>query len=289
MELGYQRLSGFNKDIDNIINQFTDKQYMFRRMGYGYKNDEELPTKNKHIIDDNFLQYIKPEFQIKFRNYLKKINVIQNTTKKSNTKKIETEIYKDVKLGASEQWEINILKEIVDEIEEKYNINIKSKYVKLLRLGHLKKGESAIFSPRSKMIKLDKTKAEYGSDMFFDNFIHEYTHAIDMKENLSVELLPYYNNLIKKMYQETKAEYFNVEPFDSIIFKSIDIPRNLIYTGYYDDLMVKLGYQKNTYGLLKPMEFTATLFEDFIANNNQKLKKEIKNKCKEIIKKYYIS
>lgn len=280
-EQGWERIKDF-KFIDEIIN-------------YDYSNflydvlipigEDELPLNNFKL--QSILDKVNPDYRIKFRNYLKKSDIVK-TIKKETTSKFEKEEYKGIRLTAENYYGIEFLKEIVDTIEEKFSIYIRNKYVRLLRFGKLQGYTGAEFRTRSKMIKLNKEKVDFNNEYFYDDFIHEYTHAVDMVESLTKKFVPYYTETLRKLYDETGDERLNIQDIDvNHIGFNIPISNREIYTDIFKKELKNIGLPVDTYAIKKPEEFTAKVMEYYFTKDYKKLPDSILHLCKSIHNNFF--
>lgn len=258
-ELGSSILTSYNDDVESFTLDFLNPLLMCSDIA-------NLKTDYSDIKLNRYLDtYIKSEHITKFRNYLKKANVIPIKDKLEVVPRFEKDVINGIKLSADSIGEIETLKNIILTIEKRFEITVSKKYLNLFRLGKIDDSyTAAMYLPKSKLIKLNKNKT-YISDVsdYFSEFIHEYTHAIDMKERLYNLLKPEYEKMLNILYNKTNDTIFKIDTSEtSPIFKRINIPQPNIYGGKYNDILKENGYPR-TYCITKLTEFVACTLEHY--------------------------
>ncbi len=288
-EEGSSILEKFNSDINTFKNKFTDSLPMCRDM---YSIKEKY---SKYIVD-NFLEtYINQNSRIKFKNFLKNEGIIPIEPKKEILSKFEKDVINNIKLGADDNDDITKLKDIILNIEKQFQIQVNKKYVSLFRLGNMPDDKTgALYFPKSKLIKLNKSPI-YSHDVtdYYDDFIHEYAHAVDMAEALRSMFFPLYKNMLDSLYEKTKEEFFILNREESF-FTKVDIPYKFIYGGKYDNDLKELGYPR-TYCISKLSEFVACCLEHYFMRKYMKeewyyhwdLNTELYALCEDIHNKFF--
>lgn len=198
----------------------------------------------------------------------------------------DLETYKGIVIAGYEEDDVEDLKKVIDVLEEKSNISIDHSCIYRIAFGDIYMNNPGAFCFQTNTIKLnpdhfDREKI-MGKYDFHHIFIHEYTHALDINNDI-------YQNFIDDYKQIISDLGYNLFKSDDYIWKLGIIPTNDILHPSHneiDEYLQEKGYPSKM-GLVNIREFVAMAFMDYFAGISQ-YNNQFNQKVVDLVQKYFV-